>query len=464
MPAISVCGDMATTRKLPPNKRLGETLGAVFERHVAPDARLVLGLSGGIDSVVLLHALLHHQTTHAFQLACVHVHHGLSPHADAWASFCQTLCHANGISLNIHRVTLNRQDPAGLEASARAERHKIFAGIDADFILTAHHQNDQAETLLLQLLRGAGPKGLAAMAEMQPYANWKPALLRPFLNTSRAEIEHYAHEYALAWVEDESNLDTTYSRNYVRHKLMPLLSTRFPAAVPTLARGASLQAEASLLLQDLANIDAKHCVAGDRLDCDHLSRLSQSRARNLLRWFFVQHGLRPPSERRLNESLRQLLQASPDARVKLTINPGIELRRYQGGAYLAPVRACATQTAMRWRGEPLLSLDQAGWDVTMHPVRGAGLSLARLQEARVELGVRQGGERIRLVKNGPHRSLKNLLQESAFAPWQCACLPLLSCDGQLVWAEAIGFAADYLALADEPGIVPISARQTVPVV
>jgi tRNA(Ile)-lysidine synthase len=446
---------MATTRKLPSSKRLDETLAAVLERHVAPDNRLVLGLSGGMDSVVLLHLLRACQAQYAFQLVCVHVHHGLSPHADKWARFCEQLCHVAGIPLSVHRVTINRDDPAGLEAAARAQRHQVFASIEADFVLTAHHQNDQAETFLLQLLRGAGPKGLAGMAEAQQHPGWGATLLRPLLSIPRTEIEQYAQANTLDWVEDESNTDTAYTRNYLRHTMLPLLASRFHAAVSTLARSAALQADAAELLEDLAQIDAKLCVAGDRLDCANLAKLPLARAANLLRWFIDQHGLRMISQRRLDESLRQLLHAVADAHLSITINPGIELRRYRGGAYLVAARACANQTAVQWQGEPMLRLQQAGSDVTLQLTRGAGLSLARLKAARVQLGVRQGGERIRLVKNGAHRSLKNLLQECALPPWQRACVPLLWCDSELVWADEIGFAADYLASADELGVVPV---------
>lgn len=449
---------MATTRKLPPSKPLGDVVAVVFDRHVASGSRLVLGLSGGIDSVALLHVLLGLQTSHSFQLACVHVHHGLSPNADAWAEFCDSLCRANSIPLNIHRVTLNRHDPAGIEAAARTARHAVFAGIDADFVLTAHHQNDQAETLLLQLFRGAGPKGLAAMAEVQARDGWHAVQLRPFLGLTRIDIERYARRHALEWVEDESNADTVYSRNYLRHTLMPFLHTRFPAAVATLARGAALQAEASVLLEELAAIDAQQSVAGNRLDCCALAALSQPRARNVLRWFIQQQGLRMTCERRLDEGLRQLLHAAQDACVSVAIHPGTELRRFRGGAYLVPVRACATQAPVRWQGEPGVRLEQAGWNIAMNSMQGAGLSLARLNAARVELGVRQGGERMRLVKNGIHRSLKNLLQESVLPPWQRACVPLLWCDGKLVWVGGIGFDADYLALADETGVVPVAQK------
>jgi len=428
--------------------------------HTVAGQKLVLGLSGGIDSVSLLHALRHTQFSH-YELSCVHIHHGLSPHADAWAKFCETLCADFGLELRVHRVAVHRDDPAGIEGAARAARQQVFAQLDADVVLTAHHQNDQAETLLLQLLRGAGPKGLAAMAPWQRHHAWRAAQLRPWLQITRAQIEHYARDHALAWIEDESNTDPAYTRNYVRHSLLPLLARRFPSVVPTLARSAILQAEASELLQELAARDAASCISRDRLDCRCLAALSLPRARNLLRWYIEQHGLLMPSERRLAEGLRQLLHAAHDARVCVMIHPGIELRRYQHDAYLVPVRACARQVRVRWRGEPTLRLEHAGWEIAFNRVHGAGLSLAKLDAAQVELGVRQGGERMRLHNNGAHRSLKNLLQEAALPPWQRACMPLLWCDGQLAWADGIGFDADYRASAEEPGIVPLCRASAV---
>ncbi len=423
-------------------------------RHVPPGKRVVLGLSGGIDSVVLLHALLAYQAAHALQLACVHIHHGLSPHADAWTDFCRQLCAQHNIPLSVHHVTVDRRDPAGLEAAARSQRSAVFARIESDFVVTAHHQNDQAETLLLQLLRGAGPKGLAAMPELQHYAAWQAAQLRPLLNIPRADIVAYARQYALAWIEDESNAHTVHTRNYLRHTLMPLVLARFPGALATLGRGAALQAEASILLDELAAIDALDCVVGDRLDCQRLARLSVPRARNVLRWFIARQGLRMPHARRLDETLRQLIHAADDARVSVKLNPGTELRRYCGGAYLVTPRDCAQQVAVPWHGEGSVRLAQAGWDLTLTPTPGRGLSLAKLAAAKVTVGVRQGGEKIRLVKTGRQRSLKNLLQESHLPPWQRDCLPLMWCDGKLVWAADIGIDANYQAAADEPGIVP----------
>jgi len=439
---------------LPPTERLHAALANALQRYALPGQKLVLGLSGGIDSVVLLHALQHPRFA-GYPLGCVHVHHGLSPHADVWADFCAQLCERLQLPLAVHRVCVNRNDPAGIEGAARTARREVFAQLDADVVLTAHHQNDQAETFLLQLLRGAGPKGLAAMAESQRHTGWQALQLRPLLDVTRAQIEDYAREHALAWITDESNNDRAYSRNYLRHVAMPALAQRFPATVPVLARAARLQADALEILNDMARLDATVCMHADHLDCACLAQCSVPRARNLLRWFIEQQGHLMPSERRLDESLRQLLHASPDAQVRVTLTPECELRRYRGAVYLAPVQQCAKQAAVTWRGEPQIHLEHAQCHVLMTPAQGAGLSRPRLQNAQVVVGVRRGGEYMRVRPTGPHRTLKNLLHERQMPPWRRACVPLLWCDGELVWASGIGFNPDYLAKPDEAGIIPV---------
>jgi tRNA(Ile)-lysidine synthase len=424
----------------------------VLARHVPPHARLALALSGGLDSVALLHALLPLRDRHPFELQAVHVHHGLSPHAGEWAGFCEQLCASHSVELDVHRVQVARDDAAGIEAAARRARQRVFAALNADFLLTAHQQDDQAETLLLQLLRGAGPKGLAAMGELQRRPGWKAQQLRPVLGVSRAAILDFARSHGLAWVDDESNLDTRYRRNALRQQVMPLLATHFPGSMATLARAAALQGEAAGLLDDLARLDAADALAGDRLDCAVLVRLPVPRARNLLRHFIEQQGYPMPNARALNEALHQLLAARRDARV--CVNLGLaELWRYRGGAYLVPP-APASAERVRWQGEASLWVPAAGVGVQMEAVTGAGLKRAVLEAAEVMLGVRQGGERLRLHAGGPHRSLKNLLQEHAIPPWQRARLPLLWCDGQLVWAAGIGCEAGLCAAPGEAGVLP----------
>jgi len=421
-------------------------------RHVPPHARLVLALSGGLDSTVLLHALVALRDQHPFELRAVHVHHGLSPHADAWAEFCTRLCAAHAVQSSIHRVAIARDDAAGIEAAARRERQRIFAALDADFLLTAHQRDDQAETFLLQVLRGAGPKGLAAMAELQPRPDWRPAQLRPLLGVARTELLDYAQSHRLNWVDDESNRDIRYRRNALRQQVMPLLAEHFPGSGATLARAAALQADAADLLDDLARLDAEEAIAADRLDCAALVRLSTPRARNLLRYFIEQHGQPMPSARRLDEALHQLRDAQADARVRVRLG-AVEVWRFRGGAYLAPL-ALAPAEPVVWQGEATLWVPAAGVSVQLEAVTGAGLKRDVLTAGEVTLGVRQGGERLRLRAGGPHRSLKNLLQEHAIPPWQRDRLPLLWCDGRLAWAAGIGLDVDLLASPGEPGLLP----------
>ena len=444
---------MAVSRKPLPSKAVVDAVADSLGRLVPPHARLTLALSGGLDSVVLLHVLKTLQSRHSFELRAVHVHHGLSPNAEAWMNFCEQLCASHAVELAVHRVGIARSDPAGIEAAARRERCHVFAALDADFLLTAHHLDDQGETLLLQLLRGAGPKGLAAMAEMQSRPGWRAVHLRPLLNVERAELRRYAQAHDLAWVEDESNLDPHYRRNALRQQVLPLLAAHFPGASATLARAAALQADAAELQDDLARLDAQTAINEDRLDCAVLAGLSAPRARNLLRHFIERRGWAMPNARRLNEALHQLHDARQDARVCVNLGEG-ELRRFRGGAFLVSSRAPARQVPLVWRGEAELDLDGVGLRVAFTPTLGSGLKRALLETGRVELRLRQGGERIRLAPAGPRRTLKNVLQESAIPPWTRECLPLLLCNGHLVWAAGIGFDADYLAEAGEPGIVP----------
>ena len=424
----------------------------MLARHLAPNARLVLALSGGLDSVVLLHALLALRDRLAFELRAVHVHHGLSLDADSWVGFCTRLCAAHAVELTVHRVRIAPADPAGIEAAARRERQRIFAAIDADWLLTAHHQNDQAETLLLQLLRGAGPKGLAAMPAVRLRPGWRAVQIRPLLGVARDEILGYARANNLAWVEDASNQEVRFRRNVLRHQVMPLLAEAFPGAAATLARAAVLQADAAELLDDLARLDAETAIAGNRLDCAALAALSLPRARNLLRLFVEQQGQLMPSFRRLNETLHQLLDARQDARVCVRLGTS-EIRRFRGGAYLVSAMP-ASVAEVDWHGGPHLTLPGVG-ELGFLAAVGQGLNRRSLESGRVTLGLRQGGERLRLSPKGPSRSLKNLLQERAVEPWLRERLPVLKCDGETVWADAIGCHADWLAAADEPGLLPL---------
>lgn len=316
---------MAASRKSRSTELLRSAAAACLDRHVASGARVVAGLSGGIDSVVLLHVT----RTLGRPLEAVHVHHGLSPDADRWAGFCRALCDSWSIPLQIVRVDVERNSADGLEGAARRARHEVYASVAADWILLGHHRGDRAETMLFNLLRGAGVRGAGAMPERSG------RLLRPLLDVGRADIADYARVHELEWVDDHSNADTRYSRNFLRHGILPAIQPRFPAVEQRLASAAARFAEAADLLDDLARLDLGQLEPSFPIDIDCLAALSEPRARNVLRYLLLRHGVGIPSEERLAEALRQCLSAAPDRHPALVFGRHV-IRRKAGRIVLDP--------------------------------------------------------------------------------------------------------------------------------
>ena len=412
---------------------------------------LLFALSGGIDSCVLLHALVEVKKSLDFNFRVMHVHHGLSPNADSWVEFCKQTCVAYQVPLEVERVEVQKGAGIGLEAAARDARYKVLYDAGADYIILAHHQDDQAETLLLQLIRGAGLKGLSAMAAQDE----NRCLLRPLLDISRQEIEVYAKANQLAWIDDESNLDTKYDRNYCRHEIMPVIKARFPAADETLARSASHIAEASQLLNELAQIDAQACLIEGRMSVKRLGELNLPRAKNLFRWWLSSMGFVAPSSDRLDEMLTQLINASQDASLKISLDKAneINLRRYQGYAYIDtnhPERV--SDIAMIWQGEARLTMPD-GTHLVFERHQGQGLAIDRLGGHKLRIASRQGGERFKPDLIRPTRTLKHLLQEANMPPWQRERLPLVYLDDTLAVVPNVGVECNMQATQRDMGLV-----------
>lgn len=443
---------MADSRKRPSSNLL-ETVRAQLRRHVPPGSRITLGLSGGMDSVVLLDLLAQLAPGHPFQLDAIHVNHRISTNADDWAESCRTLCAARNIPLRMRTVHIADAATLGLEAAARRARYAEYACLDSDFIALAHHRDDQAETLLLQLLRGAGVKGLAAMPVLRK-TGMAPAYLRPLLDIDRSAIEAWARQHALQWVEDDSNQDTHFNRNFLRHTVLPLLAGRFPAWRATIARSAQNLAEAAELLDQLAALDAADSIQQQRLDCARLVALPLPRARNLLRHFLALNHVPMPSQARLAAMLEQLTHAGADSQPCIR-HASWELHRYQGWAHLA-ARLPTPDPSLRWhwQGEAQLALGELGGVLNFTQATGQGLDRAKLDQAPVTIRLRRGGEHFRPDCQRPRRSLKNLLQECAIPPWQREHLPLLYCGEALVWVAAIGTDCAWQAPAGAAGIQP----------
>lgn len=310
---------------------LPERVGAFLATSLGPDESLTVGLSGGCDSVVLLHLLA--RLGYTARLDAIHVHHGLSANADAWAQFCVDYCSRLGVPLSIRRVVVDQSAGLGLEAAAREARYAAFAETARDCLLLAQHRGDQAETVLFNLLRGAGVTGAAGMPAERAFG--KLRLLRPLLDCSRADIEAYAGEAGLSWVDDESNADTSLTRNFLRHEALAALNQRFPAAEASLAQAARHFGEAAGLLDDLAVIDWQQISDNDALRLSALKTLSLPRLKNLLRYRLRQLGWQVPVASRLEEFARQLQSAGPDRHPELRL-PGGRMRAARGLLHWLP--------------------------------------------------------------------------------------------------------------------------------
>lgn len=300
---------------------LRQTVGICLDRQAAARQSLVAGFSGGLDSTVLLHCLRQLAPERQLSLSALHVHHGLSPQADAWEAHCRGLCAEWGIPLTVERVAVERGSRDGLEAAARRARHDAFRRTSGDWIVLAHHRDDQAETLLFNLLRGTGLRGAAAMSETNG------RLLRPLLEVGRDAIEGYAREQGLGWIDDESNADTRFSRNHLRHEVLAGLEKRFPGSTANLAAASRRFAEAQSLLDDLAAIDLGSHDHDFPLDADLLAALDEPRGRNLLRYLLQRRHVGIPGEERLREALRQLTHAAPDRHPAIVFGTWRLLRR-----------------------------------------------------------------------------------------------------------------------------------------
>lgn len=441
---------------------LTERVAAQIAPLLPAHSSILIGLSGGVDSVVLLHLL--HKLAHRFswQLSALHVHHGISPNADAWADFCGELCARHHISLHIERVDIAPLREHGIEAAARKLRHAAFAEQACDFVAVAHHADDQAETLLLQLLRGAGVRGASAMSQFTERTDSVP-LVRPLLHCSRQEILDYAAAHQLQWIEDESNADDSYPRNFLRHRVLPLLGERFPAYRDTLARSARHFAEASSLLDELAQQDAAQAIHAGTLAVSALQALSLPRAKNLLRYFLHGCGAPMPQTMQLDDMLQQLCGAREDAAVCIAYGDW-QVRRYQGRVYaLRALGEFDRDSVLPWFDEDVLDWPALKSQLCFNRTQGAGISLAKLQRAPVTLRLRSGGATLRPHPHAATRTLKNLLQEHHVPPWQRDRLPLLYCGDELVCVPGVAIAAEYQAVADEAGIsVVVCAGQDVP--
>ena len=409
-------------------------------------AGLCVAYSGGLDSTVLLHAVARlADWASRPRLRAVHVDHGLNPLSPQWSIRCGEVATALGI--DCRRLAIDARAPRGAspEAWARAARRAAIAGdLEAgEVLLTAHHADDQLETVLLQLLRGGGPAGIAGMPPLAPFGRgWQ---LRPLLEFSRDALHRWAVAARLDWVEDPTNLDLAFDRNYLRHSVLPSLRARWPQAARTIGQAAALTAETVELAAVLAESDFASVREGLTLPIAALDALSESRQRAVLRAWLASHGLPLPSVRTLAALRRDLWLAAAD-RVPCARWQEARVYRYRGRLYADRSRppAVAEGTEMTVEGATLA----VGGRLELRAAIGRGLSRARLT-APLELRLRRGGEHFRPVQGGHRRPLRKWLQENGVLPWLRDHVPLMYAGEVLVCVADLAIAAEYSAREGE---------------
>ena len=410
--------------------------------------RYVVAFSGGLDSTVLLHALATGDKRD-IPIVAVHVDHGLHEDSSDWSAHCKAVAGSLGVDFISERVSVKRDAGHGPEAAAREARYRVLAALlePGDWLLCAHHQDDQAETLLLNLVRGSGPAGLAGIAEIRSFEDG--SLVRPLLPFAQKDLRNYAALHDLSWIDDPSNADQQFDRNFLRREIMPRLASRWPDVGRRLQRSSRIAGDAATLLDELAAIDA--ATLGDRpdrLQIDRLCALPTARQRNVLRYAIRQLDLAIPSESHVQKVIDEVVAAREDAEPLVCWN-GVQVRRYRNSLYLLAA-------------DPLDSPGDQGLVVDGNRMElEHGLGILRLEsdaaeglsrdvvERGLELRYRRGGEKFRPCGQAHTKKLKKLLQEASVVPWMRDRIPLIYADGELV-AVADLWLAD--GAASKPGI------------
>ena len=433
-------------------RSLQQFIESTLDTEQRAHCRWLVGYSGGLDSHLLLHCLS--KIVANFDgviLQAVHVNHQLQTQAEDWERHCQSTADQLKVSLQIERVNVDVHHSAGLEAAAREARYGVFKANlgENDVIFLAHHQDDQAETLLLRLMRGSGATGLSAMASSSHIETMR--ILRPLLGTSRAELEQYAEQHQLHWIEDPSNNDLRHDRNFIRREIIPLLNTRWPTAAGNIARSAELlrieSQQLEVLLQPLYNEAVDDQL---RIDSLYLQSLPDVTQGQLIRYWLKRLNLPYPSQVNLQRIIDEVVGAPKDGK-PLVRWGSVEVRRYEGRLYGMEAQiSFDSQQVLPWTFSEPLRVDGLGC-VTAEKAQGCGLRLPEGNHELVTVKFRQGGEKCRLFLKGKNRPLKKLMHEYHIPPWLRDRTPLIYYGDQLVAVVGAWVCEEYGVLAGQAG-------------
>jgi tRNA(Ile)-lysidine synthase len=356
------------------------------------------------------------------------------------------------VSLDVQYIQLPHKKSLGIEGEARRLRYEKLLKTKTDLIVLAHHEDDQAETFLLQLIRGAGVKGLSSMAHFDATKK----LWRPLLNTSKIDIENYAKQHKLKWIEDESNQNTDFDRNFIRSKVLPILKNRFGHIIKVISRSSAHLAEAQNLLDDLAKIDLKSYLKSNdykyKLQVKTLNKLSLTRTKNVLRYWLELNDQLMPSKDLLDELLRQVLTAKKDAELKIQLSKNHEIRRYQDEIFIVKKNQQKQKNyEILWNGESEILLPN-GSKLKFKKVKGKGISLEKIKDKKLIISNRKGGESFKPDSKRPTKKVKQLLQESDLPPWERENLSLIFVGDELASVPNFGIDIKFQAMPKEEGL------------
>ena len=417
-------------------------------KHQGKQFEILLGLSGGLDSSVLLFLLAKMQVKFSFNLKAIHIHHGLNSLADNWLAFCRKKCESLNIDFYSEKVKVDVDSSLGLEGEARKLRYEVIKKRQKGIVVLGHHQNDQAETLLLQLLRGSGLKGLSAMSEFDLKRNF----WRPMLNIKRHTLEVYAKAHGIEFIEDDSNCDEQFDRNFIRQKVLPLIQSRYPASIETLSRSATNIAEGNNLNNLIAEDDSKNhmSVDGTYLCIDGLKQLPKLRAINLIRWWLSLANLLMPSKKNIDELYRQLKFIKKDSALNLKISKEKSVRAHHDKLFIVNSDIKPSSYNLNWSGENELHLPN---NTKLQFIRknSGGLSLSKLGVKSLKIKSRTGGEKLKPFSDQPSRSLKYLFRNADIPLWERDQIPLIFAKKQLVAVPNLGIHHEYQSSEGEIG-------------
>ncbi len=407
-----------------------------------------VAFSGGVDSTALLHAMARIRGELTAEVKAIHINHGLHPDADSWQDHCGHQCKKLGIPLVCETVQLERVARQSPEALARTAR---YAAIKAkmqndDMLLTAHHADDQAETLILNLMRGAGVDGLAAIQPVRRLGRvW---LARPLLEWRRDQLSKFLAGEDIRFIEDPSNEDLSIRRNYVRHEILPRLAEMWPAAIDRLNKSAELARSASSILKNLAEADLAQCLGLQvyEINLDRFSEFDTNRQALIVREWCRSNKLPTPNQQQLNELIRQLQDSREDSAVCLKW-PGVELHRYRSMLFIMAALPDYPQGwQLDWDGLNPADLPGGCGNISLHCDQ-----LAAFTDPPLRLHVRSGSEQLHPVGQAHHKTLKQLFQSAGIPPWLRSRIPLVSRNGQCLAVGDIWLDQQFAELLSESG-------------